>query len=71
MFVTITRIDAKGNERENLVNVDEIVTVLEVRQEPQTLYDEDGNEVEDAKLVQQKLRIYSSLKLHVGDIIRR
>ena len=33
--------------------------------------DEDGNEVEDAKLVQQKLRIYSSLKLHVGDIIRR
>ena len=46
MFVTITRIDAKGNERENLVNVDEIVTVLEVRQEPQTLYDEDGNEVE-------------------------
>ena len=35
------------------------------------LTDEDGNEVEDAKLVQQKLRIYSSLKLHVGDIIRR
>ena len=33
--------------------------------------DEDGNEIEDAKLVQQNLRIYSSLKLHVGDIIRR
>ncbi len=33
--------------------------------------DEDGNEVEDAKLVQQRLRVYSNLKLKVGDIIRR
>ncbi|MBQ9781599.1 MAG: U32 family peptidase C-terminal domain-containing protein, partial [Clostridia bacterium] len=33
--------------------------------------DEEGNLVEDAKLVQQKLRIYSDLKLNVGDIIRR
>lgn len=33
--------------------------------------DEEGNEIEDAKLVQQKLRIYSNLKLNVGDIIRR
>ena len=46
MFVTITRIDVKGNERENLVNTDEIVTALEIREEPQTLYDENGNEVE-------------------------
>lgn len=33
--------------------------------------DEDGNIVEDAKLVQQTLRIYCDLKLKVGDILRR
>ena len=33
--------------------------------------DEDGNLVEDAKLVQQTLRIYCDLKLKVGDILRR
>lgn len=33
--------------------------------------DEDGNEVEDAKLVQQTLRIYSPLILKAGDILRR
>ena len=33
--------------------------------------DEDGNLIEDAKLVQQTLRIYCDLKLKVGDILRR
>jgi putative protease len=33
--------------------------------------DEQGNEIEDAKFVQQTLRIYSSLKLNSGDILRR
>ena len=33
--------------------------------------DEEGNEVEDAKLVQQTLRIYSNLMLRAGDILRR
>lgn len=33
--------------------------------------DEDGNLVEDAKLVQQVLRIYSPVKLKNGDILRR
>ncbi|MBE5742541.1 MAG: U32 family peptidase [Clostridiales bacterium] len=33
--------------------------------------DEEGNEVEDAKLVQQILRVYSPLKLKCGDILRR
>lgn len=33
--------------------------------------DEDGNLVEDAKLVQQTLRVYCDLKLKVGDILRR
>ena len=33
--------------------------------------DEEGNEIEDAKLVQQTLRIYSNLMLKAGDILRR
>ena len=33
--------------------------------------DEEGNEIEDAKLVQQTLRVYSDLKLKSGDILRR
>ena len=33
--------------------------------------DEDGNEIEDAKLVQQKLRIYSDVKVSAGDILRK
>ncbi len=33
--------------------------------------DEDGNEIDDAKLVQQKLRIYSGIKVSEGDILRR
>ncbi|MBR5439850.1 MAG: U32 family peptidase C-terminal domain-containing protein [Clostridia bacterium] len=33
--------------------------------------DENGQEVLDAKLVQQKLYIYSSLKLKDGDILRK
>ena len=33
--------------------------------------DENGGEVLDAKLVQQKLYIYSSLKLQDGDILRK
>ncbi|MBO5851205.1 MAG: U32 family peptidase C-terminal domain-containing protein, partial [Clostridia bacterium] len=32
---------------------------------------ENGETVEDAKLVQQKLYIYSSLKLQEGDILRK
>ncbi len=33
--------------------------------------DEEGNLVEDAKLVQQTLRVYSNLKLKAGDILRK
>ena len=33
--------------------------------------DEEGNEVEDAKIVQQTLRVYSNLMLKAGDILRR
>ena len=33
--------------------------------------DEEGNLVEDAKLVQQNLRVYSNLKLKAGDILRK
>ena len=32
--------------------------------------DENGNAVEDAKLVQQKLKLYTSVELHEGDILR-
>ncbi len=33
--------------------------------------DEEGNEISDAKIVQQKIRIYSDLPLRVGDILRK
>jgi hypothetical protein len=33
--------------------------------------DEEGSIVEDAKLVQQRLRVYSNLDLKCGDILRR
>ena len=33
--------------------------------------DEKGNEVSDAKLVQQKLRLYTDVKLQSGDILRK
>jgi len=35
------------------------------------LEDEEGNKVEDAKLVQQKLRLYTDVKLTEGDFLRR
>lgn len=38
---------------------------------PEKMTDEDGNSVEDAKLVQQRLRIYSDVKVSAGDILRK
>ncbi len=38
---------------------------------PCKITDEEGNDIEDAKLVQQKLRIYSDIKVSAGDILRR
>ena len=35
------------------------------------LFDDDGREVLDAKLVQQRLKLYTSLKLCEGDILRK
>ena len=38
---------------------------------PGRITDEEGNDIEDAKIVQQKLRIYSDKKVSAGDILRR
>ena len=38
---------------------------------PERITDEEGNDIEDAKIVQQKLRIYSDIKVSAGDILRR
>lgn len=38
---------------------------------PVRITDEEGNDIEDAKIVQQKLRIYSDIKVSAGDILRR
>lgn len=35
------------------------------------MYDEDGNEIVDAKIVQQKIRIKCEYDLHEGDILRK
>ena len=37
----------------------------------ENLFDEQGNAVEDAKLVQQKLRLYTDVKLNAGDMLRK
>lgn len=33
--------------------------------------DEKGNSIEDAKIVQQKIRLYTDVKLNAGDILRK
>ena len=38
---------------------------------PGRITDDEGTEIEDAKIVQQKLRIYSDIKVSAGDILRR
>lgn len=38
---------------------------------PGRITDEEGNDIDDAKIVQQKLRIYSDKKVSAGDILRR
>ena len=35
------------------------------------MYDEDGNEILDAKIVQQKIRIKCEFDLQAGDILRK
>ena len=35
------------------------------------MYDEDGNEIVDAKIVQQKIRIKCEYDLREGDILRK
>jgi hypothetical protein len=36
----------------------------------QNLTDEKGKIIEDAKIVQQKLRLYTDIKLSAGDMLR-
>ena len=38
---------------------------------PGKITDEEGNDIEDATIVQHKLRIYSDIKVSAGDILRR
>ena len=57
----------KGDRLELLTpneNFNEIIEIGEMR-------DADGNLVEDAKIVQQKLKIYSTVRTKVGDILRK
>ena len=57
----------KGDRIELLTpneNFNEIIEIGEMR-------DADGNLVEDAKIVQQKLKIYSTVRTKVGDILRK
>ena len=57
----------KGDKLELLTpnsNFNSIIT-------PSRITDEEGNDIEDAKLVQQRLRIYSDIKVSEGDILRR
>lgn len=57
----------KGDKLELLTPNDNFNSVIL----PVKITDEEGNDIEDAKLVQQKLRIYSDIKVSAGDILRR
>lgn len=57
----------KGDKLELLTPNDNFNSVIL----PGRITDEEGNDIEDAKIVQQKLRIYSDIKVSAGDILRR
>ena len=57
----------KGDKLELLTPNDNFNSVIL----PGRIMDEEGNDIEDAKIVQQKLRIYSDIKISAGDILRR
>ena len=57
----------KGDKLELLTPNDNFNSVIL----PVKITDAEGNDIEDAKIVQQKLRIYSDIKVSAGDILRR
>ena len=57
----------KGDKLELLTPNDNFNSVIL----PVKITDEEDNDIEDAKIVQQKLRIYSDIKVSAGDILRR
>ena len=57
----------KGDKLELLTPNDNFNSVIL----PGRITDDEGNDIEDAKIVQQKLRIYSNIKVSAGDILRR
>ena len=57
----------KGDKLELLTPNDNFNSVILLGR----ITDEEGNDIEDAKIVQQKLRIYSDIKVSAGDILRR
>lgn len=57
----------KGDKLELLTPNDSFNSVIL----PVKITDEEGNDIEDAKIVQQKLRIYSDIKVSAGDILRK
>lgn len=57
----------KGDKLELLTPNDNFNSVIL----PGRITDEEGNDIDDAKIVQQKLRIYSDIKVSAGDILRR
>lgn len=57
----------KGDKLELLTPNDNFNSVIL----PVRITDEECNDIEDAKIVQQKLRIYSDIKVSAGDILRR
>lgn len=57
----------KGDKLELLTPNDNFNSVIL----PGRITDDEGNDIEDAKLVQQKLRIYSDIKVSAGDILRK
>ena len=56
-----------GDELEVLSPTDSFNKVVKIEK----MEDEKGNEIVDAKLVQQRIRLYTDIKLNQGDILRK
>ena len=57
MFIEITRINSKGEEKANLVNTESINSVIELTVEPKELYDSEGNLVKVEEPTEKKFMV--------------
>lgn len=60
MFLKIKRINRKGEEKENLINTNNIVGIIELNLEPERFYDEYGNVVKTEERTDKEYKLFVS-----------